>query len=1410
MGSIRRLTLLTALTALFVSFAAVAQDPQVDAVQADYREFLLRLGFRDYSAEAQRTLEANSDLGPVQRRVLQYNRDRYTIINSARELTAILMAEGLQRHTAGQQTIFLDRLAEVTSRIMALQPLQTPDEFPPEIESIRSENERNEAKKRWLDSLLRQQMQRASTDLLSDILTTLYGEETIRQSISRNDSDFLSRMRVIEGYIHDYVKATYSDPDIGQTRFLGRALAASLVRFSRLNNLPEIEAKLEAALLNKGLVLKNFVSNQWTFVDRENRARTIRIQNGDFLMENSHGREAWSMTSAIVPTGIANRIHAFLASLYGNWILAPFMPDEEKLLRKIERGERISLRERFAYYLLQLPITRRGYSHAGIAQVTHDPTSRVSMVWARDLYPNAGLGGVRFMGLESFAHDGRTQSFGVARYDARKFQQWAQRQLQTRGHQETVWQGLTLSDRNRSSDYRTSISADDFRALVERPASQASEFMKDVHSRVFSQFDQFMTGKDALGFVQGRNIYGMANCTEGIVLAYLMGTNIDPQSRMDRWSWPAQVARRLGITDASELMDPNRRAIAPSGFAWQTDLVKSHQQVFLEYRSISERYQAYFQAPDLAMNRRVTDLLRPHVTYRFDNVNLDQGIRLAQQSIEWTNGTIRFGDDGRSKIAIFRHQGDRAHSPAVSTTDATPESRPQASVEFNPNIEARREARTFLVNLGFKDYVSEMRQNLASGPDYGPLARGQLQRNIENYEVFNAARELAIEIMDRMGPRLRNSVDRRDLIELTARMLATQPFHPPSEYPTDIMSLPTERRSQALQEYLWRTRVENMETHTRRMTSDIADLIFGKQLIERTMAAGGPEATRLQADLGRIRSLVAVNIKSMYMDTQIGRTAFLGRAMAALVAREAQTRGDQTLVQDLSEAVEKRNLRLQNFIGDTVAHFDEGRNRWVERRVGNFEFVLNRGLSANSPVISGGAVPHEIGLARRLGLVGSLPAAAMFGSVEDARDGLSLWDRIKDRLPQIAALRSNDGFSHIGYSMVRSDPRTGIKMLWIVDNYPEPAADASDRMNLKTSTGGVRILGYEGYNEYNHHGRIMFASYDPVKFFRHSIQYINENGYPRDRVIFESIRPEFNAEGDLIVPREPKDMSWKIEVSPEEFREVHREIFNGEYVGKSQTEVRAIAQRWFDRVTHLGVEKLVQLTERGMYFQWITPLGQNFGGGGYCSQTGKMAFLKATGIDMQAKPDRYISILHGLVNLTESSPAIKRIVEGIIGKEQLSDFKAMSRLRPGIVAPSGLVAQPHYGDVTVYDHPNRTMSERSRAMHNSYIERNMRVTELLERLLPRTESRFNQFVTRRVLQVYRETLAGIDMEYERSQNAAHGIRDKVNTVLQVLGQKGPRTTVPEAAPRDRPSAPPPAAADPASPPRCSAVFSLAS
>jgi hypothetical protein len=1357
--------------------------PQPTAIEIEYRNFLADLGFRDFSAEAARNLSENKNLNEIQRRVLSFNQERYEVVNASRDLGAFVMGQVARTQDAAEQQKILNRMIELTARTLTMKPLGVPDAFPAEIEKIRANELREKAKKEWIDRYLQDQFERTERELVSDIMVTLYGEGEVRKALQRNDIEFLKTANFVEAKVHDIVKIMYTDTDMAQTKFLGRALAAGMVRFARLNRNPRLEATLDAAALRKGAILKNFISNELTFVGKDEKLVKMKINNGDFLMEYSNsGRTAWGISSTVLPGGTISRIKAYFAALYGNLILAPFITDEVSLKGRLEKGQKPSLRERIGHYLLQLPIARRGYSHAGIAQVNHDAKTGISMTWARDMYPNADLGGVRFLGIEGFGHDGMYQRFGVAKYDSGKFLKWAQELAATRGWQENVWEsyridtsdgGAKIAKDKARVPIKTRISAEDFKKLVDRPLNQAEQFMNEVSGRVITQMDRYMVGADVMGFAQGKNMETLSNCTQTMALAFLQATNIDPQAEHDRWAWPIKLAHAFGAAGGENILAPGERIIAPAGFAWQSKLVKSHVQVDFVNRTVAERYMTRFAPEEREINQRVTDLLRPVLKNSSANVKFDQYNQVVRDYIQWSRDADGRGASDRTKLAFVAEDFRRKNPEPVAVEnierlDVISKPRSQKTAEYEKIL------RQFLIDVGFKDYVADMKRNLEEGKAPGVLAEGQLRRNIKSYEVFNASRELAITIISGMGNRLGNENERTLIADLTGRMLALQPMNPPLQYPAHIMALAEGEREKAMENHLWDLRRDNMQEHTRKIVSDIVSVMYGKANIERILNGlerQTEEARRLQADIGRIHSLAAVIIESLYMDTQIGRTAFLGRALAALLVREAKVTNEERIYQALEREVREQGLRLENFVGDTMVHYDDVTGKYVPRKIGNFNFILTRTMGTDTAFISAGAVPGDLELAKKLGVVGKLTSAPFFVTPHDVKDGMNSWARVRDRVSQ-ASLPLNDGYSHVGFTLLRKDPVTGISMVWVADSYPEPAADASSRMNTKTSTGGMRLLGYEHYNDFSHHGKVLIASHDSVKFFRHAIQEIRKNGYPKDGIAFPAIRPEFNAAGDLIVPKNPVAQNWNMEITEAEFREIHREIFSGEYVGKSAKDLKEIADRWYNRMSERAAEKLVHFAERGIYFQWITPLGQYFHGGMYCSLTGEIAFKMTTGITIQAKKDRYIDLLHYVVKLAESSPKVRAAIEAVVGKTQLKDFSAMAKLKPGIIAPSGLVAQPFVGNVTKYDHPNRKLNERERTIRSPYVERNREMTRQLEKLLPRTDARYNQFATKKVMEVYKMTLAEADLAYSLSANAQGGIKAKIHNLPEILNKSG--------------------------------------
>lgn len=1370
------------LTLLF-SLGLEAQTRTASAREQENQEFLMRLGFKDYSQAADQTLKSGADLHPLQKRVLEFNRERYEIVNAARNLGAFLISQ-IQDASPMEKDRLLERLVELTSRTMVLQPLAVPDEFPAELEGIRLDAERNEAKRKWLDTAIRDLLDRSQRELISDMMTTLYGEAGVQQKIKDKDAAFEANLKYVEAEVRNYVRIMYSDPEVAQTKYLGKAMAAVVVRFARASGNSSLEQKLEKAALEKGAILGNFISDQITMIDEKHEPKTIKISQGDFLMEYSSGKTAWSISSAVVPTGIKSRVKAFLSSLYGNLILAPFIADEATLLRKIERNQKKTLREHIAHFLMQSPIARRGYSHAGLAQVTKDEASGISMVWARDLYPNADLGGIRFIGIEGFAHDGTYQRFGIAKYSPEKFLKWAREQETSRGYLQTIWKSRVLSDKfetpragskEKSVEVKTNISREDYRSLVETPLNKSSEFMKEVGIRVIGQMDEFMTGREAMGFAHGQNIAGFGSCTEAIALAFLKSTNIDPQSRQDRWAYPVRIAKAMDLKDTKPVSALNDRVIAPGGFAWQTDLVQSHISVTFTNRTPTDRYLQRFQPERQEMSRQVSDALRPRLNSQTTPVNLDSTIRVAQDYLTWNVGSDGFGDSEKSKLAIVTDEAERKNKAPVGLHAENAHRREGFELPFQRSVDDEKAMREFLVDLGFKDYVAEMKKNLAGGKAYGPLSEGQLKRNIENYEVFNASRELSITIMERMKNRLGLSVDRRDLLDLIARMLALQKVNPARVYPNEINHLKEPERTKALENYLWEQRKDMMTQHTRKVVSDITQLIYGRDVLSKIaegLANGDLEARRLQVEIARIHSLVAVNIESLYMDTQIGRTAFIGRALAALLARESIERKDSSLLTDLGAEVKKRGLNLQNYLGDNFVLYDEGKSKWVERKMSNMTFLLIKNQTAETAFISRGAIPHDFKLGKELGVVGNLAYALMVPSHGEPGEGISSLNRIKDRLVQMANWNVNNGYSHVGYARVLENRATGIRMTWVVDNYPEPAADASSRMSLDTSTGGVRILGYEHYDDSTHYTRFLAADHDKLKYFKFAAEYIRKNGYPKDGVAFPSIKGEFDKDGALIVPEKPTAQNWMMSISESEFRDLHHEIYHNEDRGKSNAELRVIAERWYDRVMQKTSDQLIDLAEKGMYFQWITPLGQYYYGGGYCSHTGVLATMMAAGVPLEEHPDRYIALEIHIARMAEHSPRLRKMLNKVMGEKTVNDFVAMKNLKPGIIAPSGLVAQKFHGEVTPFVHPNRKMDERAKSVTEPFVERDLETTRLLEKILPRTDRRFNQFASKQVLEVYKMTMAESDMEYAGATNAQKGVKVKGFDLQALLGKLG--------------------------------------
>lgn len=627
--------------------------------------------------------------------------------------------------------------------------------------------------------------------------------------------------------------------------------------------------------------------------------------------------------------------------------------------------------------------------------------------------------------------------------------------------------------------------------------------------------------------------------------------------------------------------------------------------------------------------------------------------------------------------------------------------------------------RAYLGRLGFADHTAIIRDRHDRGLTDNEMTRRQQLRNIKSYETVNASRELAIEIFSRLESRLSDDNVRIALAEFTAKMLALHPLPPQTDYPESVMSQPEgNARSKAVTEWLDARRREQMESHARMITADIAGLVFGKDLSSRT------------SDIERIYDHVAVIVDRMYMDTLIGDTRFFGRALAALIARE-ERRLPRGWLARLADQARGRGFFLENVLGDRWLFETSKGPRWMP--ITNGSIITTRNLSAESLQISFAAVSTDKATARRakkLGLVGKLRSYPFFVTPSDAAKGMSAWTHLRDRIQQLN-LPMSAGFSHQGYAVVKEDPETGVRMSWALDAYPQLAADSS---GILANTGGVRLVGIEQLLDPSHHSKIAIGNIDATKFHAWAKESVATVGYPKNGVIFDSTALELE-NAHPIVPQEPRRDPWTIRISQDEYRRLHS--------------IRD-PDRWYAEASDRFVNGLLDMLYRGVYFQWVTD-GIYIKGGAYCSQVGFLSWLASTGVSIErlfpkGNADLYKSTLKkmqetqsgfnsadgwswhvrtaaavgDLARKMKNLGIMTSAADKVLSSSSVQQAQKFVKMQ--IVAPSGIISQEHV-DVEVFDLKDRSIADRVKLSYREYHANDSGIERRVNDLLPRGPGR---------------------------------------------------------------------------------------
>lgn len=648
------------------------------------------------------------------------------------------------------------------------------------------------------------------------------------------------------------------------------------------------------------------------------------------------------------------------------------------------------------------------------------------------------------------------------------------------------------------------------------------------------------------------------------------------------------------------------------------------------------------------------------------------------------------------------------------------------------------ELRQFLVEMGFQDRAAQIREAQAKGDYFNELNWRQQNRNMRSYEVMNMARELAITIYTQIESELANPEQQRQFAEFTAKMLALQPEPPPQKLPTEVMAVPegTEREL-AAKAWLDQRRREVMESHTRKVVSDMIQLMFKGQ------TAGNERA------IERLYAMTSSIVDRLYLDGIVGDTRYLGRALTYVLVRDARNQNRAGMEKQLQTYTRNRRLHLENFVAaadadpkksgvEIVLDTSSGARRI---RIDSGSMMMTRNLSASSLNIALAAVPadkEDYKRAKKLGIVGNILSAPFFITPEEARDKLTWAERISDKISQLN-ISLNDGMSHISVFAVKQSGN--IRAPWKFDSYPQMTNDVSD---YTANMGGVRFTGLEQTLSLEHHSRVLIANVDPVKFHAYATERARREGYPKDGVIMEAIRPELNETGNPILPDQPKSDPWKAEITPEEFRELHADND---------------PQRWNRKVSQRFVDWMERGIVRGYFFQWVTPIQAYFKGGLYCDGLVHVGRYGSMGVDFHQTPSKWNWPVHLYASIGRMAQTLKK--QGIFPKfmrrvlENDKVERSMSLINMPILAPANSTTKP-YVDAEVFDMKDRTLSERVATAYRSYADQNKELTESLEKVLPRSDARFNRFKLTKLDQTETASATVRDVEYIFSVRAARG------------------------------------------------------
>lgn len=1232
------------------------------------QKFLKSMGYEDFSAAAQATLDADSQLpenqkklNQAQRQILTNNRNRLDVINATRDLASYILARAAQGIT-NQRVV--DRMAEVTARALNFGIKGLPEELPPEIQNIKDKKEKAIAADRFLQSYIETAANETLNEMRADIMSIFHDAQDIEARERKGDPQLMQEKLVVTELVRRVVVQKYTELELTQSRFLGRALALGIVRYARKNNRPDIEQRLAAETLKHGEVLSNYISDTYVITSpKGDLVKTIDLKTADILSAYSRAQEGPLNGIAFYPQGWIKKLVEYFRTNLGLQSLRSLQPLEMHIMNKKIRGEKLTITERFMSAFLNLPIFRRGHNTVGLVDVKVDPQTGLKATWLYRNNSNNAMGGVQFEDVRNFLTPGYVERVGHMRFSTTELV----RLNMNAPYADTVKFGTTAN-----GSFQTRVTETERRDLLFNRSSRPDWVQNEVGPLAINQMQRMMIGNDAVGFDWGAKVdKGLYSSGQTIVAAFGAGAGIETQDVKDS-VWVSRIRSLDKEKDLQNRQDRkvvgSVRMVAPTTWIWNAHLGEV-KQVDLPKISAEARVLEFYGATRPPINARI---------YAVANSGVP-GLSFTTEQTAGLAGRARRSPEYQYMLA--RQASQEAHNRWENINEI----KTDTAQLPNDRVMSETQMREFLFELGMTDVAKDIREAMAAGRTWSATTAIQQEHNLKTYEAMNAARELSILLMDRMQGRFGSAEGQKHLAELAAYLLSQQPINPVKKPPTEIESLPEEQRAQAFDEYLKRTLRQTMEEHTRVLVADLSLYLYGNETLKAAKEGrlSTEQSNEMQRTMDQLYKLGQQTIERMYMDHQVGQTRFAGRAFAALVARQGELRNQyEATMKLLQSATSRHGLHIENFLG-TEWLLNSADGKGTQRiPVDTLNFVMTRAVNMESSMIPWGAQP-DMSLrdrAIRNGLVGNPLSAALVVDADAVKDGYSALDAIKDKA---FFTKLNSGFSHIGYVVVQSANNSKIKMSWVVDNYPHPLADAEESVKgAKHNPGGLRFAGLEQFYATSHHSRIVVAAQNADLIHKMAMERVRQKGVPKagGRAFAPKtfvMKPDADGKPTVQTDKEAVETEWKIEASQAQLDHLYS-IKDPKLFWKT--------------LQDMTVSQFKSNIVRGMTFLWITPHGRYQLGGGYCSGTLTTVMGQAAGFDPEFKPSRWITLLK--IVATGYDLAESQKWTAITGNDTLKNLVLQSKM--DIIAPSSLAAQSYVDKYYTVTAPVQNIRDRAK------------------------------------------------------------------------------------------------------------------